>query len=115
MPKADWSEKLSGFLLGAFGPGVVRGIIGYYLEQIPPAECRKYILENKSLLASVTEKQWDTVRKAAKTSRMNLTYEEVITQLQKHRPDVLGIISTTNGGVMWLRRQVKEAQQKISA
>jgi len=111
----DWADKLGGILIGGFGPEVVNGVISKYLERIPIDKCQAYIQQNNNLLAQVTEKQWNKVRKAASMGKVEVSYAEVIKQLNKNRPDILAVISCTDGGVGWLQRQVEEAKKHLAS
>ena len=101
-------------LVGGFGPEVFQGIIARLFDRVVDKECEGYIRNNKSLLADISEKQWGKLRMAVQAGRITISYEEVIKQLSKHRPDILGTICTTEGGVDWLRRNVEEARQKLT-
>ena len=110
-----WGEILGRVFVGGFGPEVFQGIIARLFDRIVDKECEQYIRDNKSLLAGISEKQWRKLRKAARAGKITLRYEEVIKQLSENRPDVLGTICTTGGGVDWLRRNVEEARQKLTS
>lgn len=110
-----WEESLSRILVGGFGPEVVKGMISKYLELIPPDKCQEYIQSSHSLLEPISESQWQLIRKAARAGGIRISYTEVIGQLEKNRPDLLGIISCTDGGVAWLRRQVEDAQKRLAS
>jgi hypothetical protein len=111
---AGWAEKLGTVLSGGFGPEVVQGLIAGYFEKISTEKYRQYIQEKSNLTERITEKQWETLRKAARACKINLSYEEIVRQIKANRPDVLGIIITTDGGVVWLRRQVEEVKKKLA-
>ncbi len=111
----QWTEKLGKILAGGFGPEVVQGLIAGYFEKIPAEKCRQYIRDNKSLTENVTEKQWELLHKTSRAAKINVCYEEVVRQIKANRPDVLGILMTTDGGITWLRRQVEEVKQKLAS
>ncbi len=111
----QWTEKLGQILSGGFGPEVVQGLIAGYFERIPTGKCRQYIRDNKSLAEEVTEKQWELLRKTSRVSKINVCYEEVVRQIKANRPDVLGILMTTDGGIAWLRGQVEEVKKKLAS
>ena len=115
MPKPDWANRVSNILLGGFGPEVVQGLIAGYFERISTEKCQQYIRENKNLTGNVSEKQWKLLREAARTTKIDLSYGAVIKEISSHRPDVLGIIATTDGGVAWLRRQVAEVEKQLTS
>ena len=115
MPKPDWASKLSNILLGGFGPEVVQGLIAGYFERISTEKCQQYIRENKNLTEHVSEKQWNLLRNTVQSTKIDLSYGAVIKEISSHRPDVLGVIATTDGGVAWLRRQVEEARKKLTS
>jgi len=114
MPKPDWAEKLSKVLMGGFGPEVVQGLIASYFERMSTEKCQQYICENKNLTGNVSDKQWKLLREAARTIQIDLSYGAVVKEIKTNRPDILGIITTTEGGVAWLRRQVEEARKKLT-
>jgi len=97
-----------------FRDSIIRSVISKYIERISPDECRKYITENKELLAQVTGDQWQKIRKEVNGVKVTLNYEEVITKLGDHRPDVLAVISCTDGGVDWIKRQIEAVNLKLS-
>lgn len=109
-----WEETLGNVLVFGFGPDVARGLIAEYLGRIPIVKCREYIIENRNLMEPVTERQWRLIRETTRAGKIALSYEEVIKELSKHRPDILAIIATTEGGVDWLNRQVEQARQKLT-
>ncbi|MDP2730334.1 MAG: hypothetical protein Q8O55_07620 [Dehalococcoidales bacterium] len=119
MKTPDWAERLGGrlggILVGGFGPEVAKGLISKYLERISLGQCQVYIQKNHNLLEQVTDKQWGMLRKAAGASQIDLSYAEVVNQLSNNRPDILAVITCTDGGVSWLRQQVEEAKKRLAA
>lgn len=115
MNKVDWADKIGGILVGGFGPEVVNGLISKYLERIDLNQCQAYILNDHNLLGDVTDTQWEKLRKIAKASKLEISYSEVIKQVNKNRPDILAVLSCTDGGVPWLQRQVAEAKKHLAS
>ena len=111
---AGWEKILEGVLLFGFGPDTIPSIIVGYLGKIDAGQCQLYVSQNKDLLGGVKEEQWKLIRRAARAGKVTLTYEEVLRYLSDNRPDILGIITTTPGGVDWLERQVNEVTKKIN-
>jgi nucleosome binding factor SPN SPT16 subunit len=109
-----WAETLSKILVTGFGPEAINGFIEGYLERITVTKCQKCIMQNKNLLAMLSEKQVKLIRETAKAGNITVSYEQVVGQLSKNRPDVLGIIATTPGGVAWLQAQVQEAKKMLA-
>ncbi|MDP2729122.1 MAG: hypothetical protein Q8O55_01410 [Dehalococcoidales bacterium] len=112
---AGWEEALGKVLVSGFGPDVVQGFIAKYIERIPAVKCREYILAKRDLFKSVSERQWGIIRKAVHTGKIEVSYEKTIEELSSYHPDLLAIISCTDGGVDWLRLQVEEAKKKLTS
>ena len=110
----EWEEIIGKILVGGFGQDVIRGLISRYLEMIPAGKCQEYISQNKDLLGPVSETQWAVLRKAARAGKIDLSYSEVIQALSDNRPDLLGRIACTDGGVDWLKRQIETAKKKLA-
>ena len=111
----SWDETVEHLLVSTFGPMVVQKVINGYLDRIEVDKCREYILENKSLFEPLSDNQWEKIRKASRAGKINLNYDDILNRLNSHRPDVLAVITTTEGGVDWLRRQVEEARKRLTS
>ena len=110
-----WDRVLENILIKGINPNTAQRLIIGYLLRISSDKCQECILQNKSLLESVTDDQWRLIRKGVEKGKITLSYIEVVNQLNDHRPDVLAIIVTTDGGVPWLKKQVNDAMQKLTA
>lgn len=110
-----WEEFIGKIAVGGWGEDVLRGLIPAYLKRISLDECHEYIVTNRSLLQGVNENTWQALRRIARSVNINITLEEVIKELQKNRPDVLGVILNTPGGREWLARQVDEIKVKLTS
>ena len=112
----DWDKyfgKLGGILAFGFGDKLLDGFIPELLGHVGLDDCCDYITQDKDLLSDVPEERWETISKLVKAAKYELTTERVVTQLQKNRPDVLGIIINMPGGSEWLNRQIQNCRQKL--
>jgi hypothetical protein len=113
----DWGDRLekvgNTFLFG-FGDKVLDGFIPQYLCMVDLDVCYDYIVNDEDLLAKVPEKYWPKIKKIAKVSKYQLSYDKIISELRKNRPDVLSIIINTPNGEAWLQKQLSNCQRKLT-
>ncbi len=93
---------------------LIAGTIASLLSDATPDKCKADIENNRSLFKDTTEKTWKKYRKiVAGIPGLNLSYEAVVDALSEHRPDLLAVIVSTDGGVPWLQQQVMDAKAKL--
>ena len=100
-------------LAGGFGDRVLLGIAVGLLEQSSPKGCYEWIRDNRSLLEDVPDEDWDSYREIAKNVDIDITADSIMSQLKKHRLDLLGVILNHPEGKNWLDRQVAEIKKKL--
>ncbi len=109
-----FEEFIGKIAVGGWGKDVALGFIPVYLGRVSLDECHEYIVTNRSLSKGVNGSTWPALRKIARSVNIDITLEEVITQLRANRPEVLGVILNTPGGREWLSRQVDDIKQNLS-
>ena len=97
-----------------FGDRVLTGVLVGMLEMATPSGCYQWIMENHSLVERVSDSDWARYAGLAKGTQIVLSRERVISELKKNRPDLLGIILNTPGGLDWLDSQLAVITKKLS-
>ena len=106
-------EAIGKILYGGWGDRVIVGIFMGYLRKSTPKSCYEWIKDNHSLLGGVSEREWSRLKKMAGSVNVDITREDIVTGLRERRPDLLGVIINTNGGMDWLDSQIIEVKKKL--
>lgn len=107
-------EAIGKILTLGFGDQVLIGMFFGFLKNVTPARCYEYIKNDMQLGHWVTDSQWEKYRKLARKANItSITIENIIKEMRKHRPDLLGIIINTPGGNNWLDLQIKRMKGKL--
>lgn len=97
-----------------FGDKVLTGIIVGILESVTPDRCCEYIDNNMELGHWVSDSEWERFRRMAKGANVrDITSEDIINDLRKHRTDILGVIINHPEGSKWLQAQVDMMKRKL--
>lgn len=106
-------ETLGKMLAFGFGPDVMKGFIPAYLGKISLDSCIEYINGDKDLLGNVSEEDWIVLRKVAQAAKLEISYGSIMFELEKSRPDLWAIITSTPGGKAWLDRQIQKCRDRL--
>lgn len=107
-------DGISGTLINAFGDRVIIGVLIRLLDDITPGKAYEAIITNKDLFENTTNDEWDRWKQKAKHFHiMEITHERAIAEINKRRPDLIGIIINTPGGNEWIKRQIDFAKEKL--
>ncbi|MBA7499313.1 hypothetical protein ES705_29790 [subsurface metagenome] len=97
-----------------FGDKVLSGIIVGILDNVTPDRCCEYIDNNTELGHWASDKQWDRFRQMAKSANVkDVAKGDIINDLRKHRPDILGVIINHPKGHEWLQAQLDMMKKKL--
>jgi len=106
-------ETLGEILTGGFGDKVLVGIAIGLIKKATPEDCYELIRDNRSLFEEVSDEGWANYREMTKDIRVEITRESIISQLRKHRVDLLGVILNYPSGTDWLDRQIAELKGRL--
>jgi hypothetical protein len=107
-------DGLSSTLIGAFGDKVIIGVLVRLLDDITPGIAYKAVSNNTPLFINVSNQDWDRWKiKAQKFRIKDFSVDRVVSEITKYRPDLIGIIINTNGGIEWLNDQIVFAKDKL--
>lgn len=106
-------EDVGEVLASAFGDKILVGMAVRLLEKSTPEGCYEWIKDNRSLLEDVPDEDWAEYREMAQNANVDITTDSIISQLRKHRLDILGVILNHPSGTDWLDRQVAEIKKKL--
>lgn len=107
-------ETIGKILAAGFGDRVLAGIFMGLIEDVTPAIAYEYIRDDTKLGHWVSEEDWQKYRRLAKQANIgNITGDDIIRELGKHRLDILGVIINHPKGREWLDRQVTEIKKKL--
>jgi len=97
-----------------YGNRVLAGLLVGFLNGITPGRAYEYIRDDLNLGYWVPEKDWERFRRMAGATNIgDITSEDIINQLRKSRPDILGVIINHPQGRRWLDKQVVELKKKL--
>jgi len=97
-----------------FGDKVLTGLIVGILENVTPDRCCKYIDGNMELCHWMSDNEWERFRRMAKGANVkDITSEDIINDLRKHRSDILGVIVNHPKGREWLQAQLDMMRKKL--
>lgn len=108
-------ETLAKIAVAGFGDRALIGVLLGYLKGGSCKRCREYINENKDLLHWASDKEWKMFRRMVKEAKFDITTKEVITELQRNRPDLVDVIKNHPQGMAWLEKQVTELKHKLTS
>ena len=107
-------ETLGKILAMGFGDKVLVGVITGLLKGVTPERCYQYIKDNIQLGYWVSDGEWERFRRMARSANIgDITTKDIIKDLRKHRPDVLGIILNHPDGEKWLDNQLIDLKKKL--
>lgn len=107
-------NNVSGVLVGAFGDKVVIGILIRLLDDVTPGMAYRSVISNLPLFNTVNESDWQRWAKYPQKFHIReITRDRVYKEMNKYRPDIVGIIINTPGGIDWMDRQINFAKQKL--
>lgn len=106
-------EDIGMVLASGFGDRVLVGMAVGLLENSTPEGCYEWIRDNRSLIEDVPDEDWASYREIAKNINVDLTRDDFISSLRKHRLDLLGVILNHPSGLDWLDRQIAEIKKKL--
>jgi len=106
-------EDVGKILAGGFGDRVLTGMAVSLLEESTPEGCYEWIRDNHSLIEGVPDEDWAKYREIAGSIKVDLTRDNIISQLRKHRLDLLGVILNHPSGIDWLDQQVAEIKKRL--
>lgn len=106
-------EDVGKVLASGFGDRVLVGMAVGLLENSTPEGCYEWIRDNRSLIEGIPDEDWARYREIAKNIEVNLTRDNIISELRKHRLDLLGVILNHPSGIDWLDRQITEVKNKL--
>lgn len=106
-------EDIGGVLACGWGDKILLGIAVGLLEESTPKGCYEWIRDNRSLFEDIPDEDWASYREIAKNVNVDITSDSIISQLRKHRLDLLGVILNHPLGIDWLDRQVAEIKKRL--
>lgn len=111
-------ETIGKVLTGAFGDRVVIGIIMGFWDGVTPKRAYEYIRDDIKLGYWISEEDWQKYRRMARQAKIQahigeITRDRIITELRKHRPDLLGVIINHPQGLDWLDKQVIQLKERM--
>lgn len=107
-------ESIGKVIASGFGDRVFIGVFLGLLDNVTPERCYQYIRENMQLLHWASEKDWQRYKKLAKPANIgDLTTERIVSELRKHKPELLGVIINHPQGLKWLDNQIAEMKKKM--
>ena len=84
------------------------------MKDSTPENTREAIENNVLLFKNVTDEEWEKYRKRIQmVPGLKLDYDAIVDALDANRPEILVVITSTPGGVAWLREQVRIGQEKL--
>ncbi|MBA7466242.1 hypothetical protein ES707_01419 [subsurface metagenome] len=103
-----------GKLLGAgFGDRVAVGVFMGFLQGVTPGRACEYIRDGIELGYWLSEESWQKYGKLARQAKLAITTEDIIVELRKRRPDLLGVILNDLKGRPWLDNQIANMKRKL--
>ena len=107
-------ESLGNILSAGFGNKVLVGIMVGFLEGVTPERACEYIRDDLELGYWLSEERWQKYRKLAKGAKIqNVSTEDIIVELRKRRPDLLGVILNDLKGRQWFDSQIANMKEKL--
>ena len=107
-------EAIGKILAGGFGEGIAAGVFIGFLDGVTPERVYEYIRDNLELGYWVSEKDWQKAKRLVKQANIgDITREKIVSELRKHRADILGVILNDPKGMDWLDKQVSQMKQKL--
>lgn len=106
-------EDIGGVLADGWGDKILVGIAVGLLEESTPEGCYEWIRDNRSLVGDVSDEDWASYREMAQNVNVEITADGIMSQLKKHRLDLLGVILNHPEGKNWLDRQVAEIKRRL--
>ena len=107
-------EMIGKILSFGFGDKVLKGVILGLLNGVTPTRAYEYIETNKQLGYWASDNDWRKFKRMAKGANAgDITSEDIIKELRKSRPEILGIIINHPKGRGWLDEQIAEIKRKL--
>lgn len=107
-------ETIGRVIAAGFGDRVLIGILTGSLDGVTPARVYEYIKDDLQLGYWASDSDWRKFRRVAKGANIgDVTSEDVIRELKKANPDILGVILNHPEGRSWLDRQIAEMKKKL--
>lgn len=110
-------ETIGKIFSSGFGDRVLTGILVGFLNGVTPYRCYEYIRDNIQLGCWASDSDWQKFRRMAKGANVgnitNITIDDIIKELKKHRQDILGVILNHPNGKQWLQTQLDILKEKL--
>ncbi|MBU0778168.1 hypothetical protein KKF82_07910 [Patescibacteria group bacterium] len=107
-------EAIGKIMAAGFGDKVLSGLIVGILRNVTPDRCCEYIDKDIELGHWASDNQWERFRRMAKGANVkDITSEDIINDLRKHKPDILGVIINHPRGREWLDTQLDAVKKKL--
>lgn len=107
-------ETIGKFLSAGFGDKVLTGILVGFLDGVTPYRCYEYIKDDIQVFHWASDNHWQKLRRMAKSANIgDITRDDVVKELKKSRPDILGVILNDPKGLQWLQTQLDALKKKL--
>lgn len=107
-------EDIGQVLAGGFGDRVLLGALIGIFQGVTPMRLYEYIKDDIKLGYWLEDSDWERYRRMVESASIaTLTSDMVISELRKHRPDLLGIVINDPNGLEWFERQITEIKKKL--
>lgn len=107
-------ERVGQTLATGFGDRVLIGVIIGFLSNVTPFRACEYIQDDIELGYWLSDDNWRRYKQMAKGIKVDdITVNDIIEGLRKHRSDVLGVILNHPNGLSWLNKQVDLLKEKL--
>ena len=107
-------ESIGKLLSAGFGDRVAVGVFMGFLQGVTPGRACEYIRDDIELGYWLSEESWQKYGRLAKSAEIqNVTTEDIIVELRKRRPDLLGVILNDLKGRPWLDNQIANMKRKL--
>lgn len=107
--------RLGKIIVGGWGDKAFIGIFSSLLDGVTPHRCYEYIQDNTPLLHWASDSDWKRYKRWAKQANIgDISREKVISELEKHRPDIIRVIALNQPeSLTWLDNQIAEMKKKL--
>jgi len=107
-------EAIGKILAGGFGNRVAVGIFMGLWDKVTPQRLYQYLKDDLKPGYWIAEKDWQRYRRLAKQANIgDITSDDIVEELRKHHPDLLGVILNHPEGMKWLDNQITEIKKKL--
>lgn len=109
-------EALGKIAASGWGDKVLVGALRYWFDRFTPEKLYLYIRDDKAIYGWISEKQWQGFRRMASGAKvLEIDNEQLIEELRKYRPDLLGVIINHPNGQQWFDNQIAEVRKKLTS